>query len=66
VVIVRQGLGNSTLADVVSEWQAARGRILRRCAELSESLASNAPATPHVSKPEGADAAEHRGPARGG
>jgi ribonuclease P protein component len=39
VVIVRQGLGNSTLGDVVSEWQAARGRILRRSAELTESPA---------------------------
>lgn len=36
VVIVRQGLGNRTLGDVVGEWQAARGRILRRCAELAE------------------------------
>jgi ribonuclease P protein component len=66
VVIVRQGLGNSTLGDVVSEWQAARGRILRRCAELNESPASTAPAVPHVSTPGGADAAEHRGPTRGG
>lgn len=43
VVIVRHGLGNRTLGDVVSEWQAARGRILRRCAELTD---PNAPAAP--------------------
>lgn len=36
VVIVRQALGNRTLDDVLGEWQAARGRILRRCAELTE------------------------------
>ena len=41
VVIVRQGLGNRTLSDVVSEWQAARGRILRRYAELSDIQVSN-------------------------
>lgn len=34
VVIVRQGLGNRHLSDVVAEWEAARGRILRRFAEL--------------------------------
>jgi ribonuclease P protein component len=39
VVIVREGLGNKKLGDVVSEWQAARGRILRRCAELIEAQA---------------------------
>jgi ribonuclease P protein component len=36
VVIVRQGLGNRSLNDVVAEWQAARGRILRRFGELKE------------------------------
>jgi ribonuclease P protein component len=36
VVIVRQGLDSRTLGDVVAEWQAARGRILRRFAELAE------------------------------
>lgn len=41
VVIVRQGLGNRTLSDVVSEWQAARGRILRRYAELSDTQVPN-------------------------
>jgi len=60
VVIVRQGLGNSTLDDVVSEWQAARGRILRRCAELTEPQASNG------LEGGGAAAAAQRGPARGG
>jgi ribonuclease P protein component len=55
VVIVRQGLGDTTLSDVVSEWQAARGRILRRCAELTEPPA-----------PADVDAPEHPGPARGG
>jgi ribonuclease P protein component len=55
VVIVRQGLGDSTLADVVSEWQAARGRILRRSAELTESQA-----------PAPVDGAEPGGPVRGG
>jgi len=44
VVIVREGLGNRTLDDVVSEWQAARGRILRRSAELQEPRDGNAPA----------------------
>jgi ribonuclease P protein component len=34
VVIVRQGIGNRKLVDVVAEWQAARGRILKRFAEL--------------------------------
>jgi ribonuclease P protein component len=34
VVIVRQGLGNRKLGEVIAEWQAARGRILRRFAEL--------------------------------
>lgn len=64
VVIVRQGLGNSTLGDVVSEWQAARGRILRRCAELTETPASTIPVVSDVSNPRG-DAAAHRGPPRG-
>lgn len=34
VVIVRHGLGARKLAEVVSEWQAAQGRIARRWAEL--------------------------------
>jgi ribonuclease P protein component len=34
VVIVRHGLGTRKLAEVVSEWQAAQGRIARRWAEL--------------------------------
>jgi ribonuclease P protein component len=61
VVIVRQGLGNRTLDDVVSEWQAARGRILRRCAELTQSPDLRAPAA-------GAerDAADAPGVGRGG
>jgi ribonuclease P protein component len=36
VVIVRQGLGNKKLSDVVAEWQAARGRIVRRFSQLLE------------------------------
>lgn len=39
VVIVRQGLGNKKLADVVAEWQAAHGRIMRR---FSQVLAASA------------------------
>ena len=34
VVIVRQGLGERSLADVVSEWRSCRARIERRFAEL--------------------------------
>ena len=34
VVIVRQGLGSCTLADVVSEWQSCCSRIERRFAAL--------------------------------
>lgn len=34
VIIVRQNLGQRKLEDVVSEWQAAQGRIARRWAEL--------------------------------
>lgn len=34
VVIVRQGLGARSLAEVVSEWQSCRARIARRFAEL--------------------------------
>jgi ribonuclease P protein component len=73
VVIVRQGLGDSTLGDVVSEWQAARGRILRRSAELTESPAPHAPRHDTSSAPadgvDGAaavDRAEPREPAKGG
>ena len=80
VVIVRQGLGNSTLSDVVSEWQAARGRILRRSAELAESPEATPHAAPaqaskqdvssaQAKRGEGsaaADGAERRGPTRGG
>jgi ribonuclease P protein component len=79
VVIVRQSLGNSTLGDVVSEWQAARARILRRSAELLEPLqvalppeaAQQGPGSPAstADRVEGSvavDAAGHRGPARGG
>lgn len=73
VVIVRQGLGNSTLGDVVSEWQAARGRILRRSAELIESPApqtsqrhtSSAPVD-GVHGDAAAEGGAPREPARGG
>ena len=34
VVIVRQGMGNRTLWDVIAEWQAARSRIVRRFAQM--------------------------------
>jgi ribonuclease P protein component len=34
VVIVRQGIGSRTLADVVTEWQSCRARIERRFASL--------------------------------
>jgi ribonuclease P protein component len=37
VVIVRQGLGARTLADVVSEWQGCQVRIARRFATLPAS-----------------------------
>jgi ribonuclease P protein component len=40
VVIVRQGLGNKKLSDVVAEWQAARSRIVRRFSQLLEASAS--------------------------
>jgi ribonuclease P protein component len=43
VVIVRQGLGNRHLSDVVAEWEAARGRILRRFAELAETNDTRVP-----------------------
>jgi ribonuclease P protein component len=81
VVIVRQGLGNKTLGDVVGEWQAARGRILRRCAELIEPRAPGAQASAVEGGPSersvsaldasggsfsGSGAPEPRGPARGG
>ena len=36
VVIVRQGLGNKKLSDVVAEWQATRARIVRRYSQLSD------------------------------
>jgi ribonuclease P protein component len=36
VVIVRQALGNTKLGAVVAEWQAARGRIIRRFEQLPE------------------------------
>ena len=36
VVIVRHALGNKKLADVVAEWQSARGRIVRRFEQLPE------------------------------
>jgi ribonuclease P protein component len=36
VVIVRQALGNTNLGAVVAEWQAARGRIVRRFEQLPE------------------------------
>jgi ribonuclease P protein component len=34
VVIVRQGLDDRKLSDVVAEWQAAHGRIVRRFSQL--------------------------------
>jgi ribonuclease P protein component len=37
VVIVRQGMGTRTLADVVAEWQSCCARIERRFAELPAS-----------------------------
>jgi ribonuclease P protein component len=60
VVIVRQGLGHRTLGDVVGEWQAAHGRILRRCAELTAPEGCSAVAPCAAS----ADAPRHE-PARG-
>lgn len=36
VVIVRQALGNTKLGAVVAEWQAARGRIVRRFEQMPE------------------------------
>jgi ribonuclease P protein component len=36
VVIVRQGLDDKKLSDVVAEWQAARSRIVRRFSQLLE------------------------------
>jgi len=36
VVIVRQGLGDRKMADVVAEWEAAQNRILRRFAQLAQ------------------------------
>jgi ribonuclease P protein component len=64
VVIVRQALGNRKLADVVAEWQAAQGRIIRRFTQLAQldgQEASQLPPTePLVSKPQKSD------PSRGG
>jgi ribonuclease P protein component len=42
VVIVRHGLGASTLADVVAEWQSCRTRIERRFAALPAAPAPDA------------------------
>jgi len=50
VVIVRQGIGARTLADVVAEWQSCRARIERRFAGLP---APAGPARPgQASEPE--------------
>jgi ribonuclease P protein component len=43
VVIVRGGLGNRKLDDVVAEWQQAKGRIIRRFAELEAKNPTRAP-----------------------
>jgi len=41
VVIVRQGIGARTLADVVTEWQSCRARIERRFAGLPADTTSD-------------------------
>ena len=53
VVIVRQGMGNRTLGDVVAEWQAARSRIVRRFAQMAAgpSLPDPRAATPRETEP---------------
>jgi ribonuclease P protein component len=45
VVIVRHGVGSRTLADVVVEWQAAQGRIMRRWSQLVRQSEPAPPAT---------------------
>ena len=53
VVIVRQGMGNRTLRDVVAEWQAARSRIVRRFAQMASGPAPSEPggANPREAEP---------------
>jgi ribonuclease P protein component len=47
VIIVRRAVGKQKLDDIVSEWQAAQGRITRRWAELSaEPDAHSEPTSP--------------------
>jgi ribonuclease P protein component len=53
VVIVRQGLYNKKLSDVVAEWQAAGSRIIRRFSQMVEAgpagepVSGATPAPPH-------------------
>lgn len=46
IVVVRQGLGDTSLGEVISEWQAARGRIARRFAELPAASGEASAAAP--------------------
>jgi ribonuclease P protein component len=62
VVIVRQGLGNKKLSDVVAEWQAARGRIVRRFSQMLEASASGE-GQPLAEQPPARDAAGGSQPA---
>jgi ribonuclease P protein component len=54
VVIVRSGLGELKLADVVREWEAARPQIARRieAARRARDAAENAPEPAPAPKPE--------------
>jgi ribonuclease P protein component len=61
VVIVRQGLGDRTLGDVLTEWQATRGRIQRRFAELAE----GSPSGSSVSRPRHPEVSRQDAVARG-
>jgi ribonuclease P protein component len=61
VVIVRQGLGNKKLSDVVAEWQAARGRIVRRFSQIDAS--ASAEGQPRAEQPPAREARGESQPA---